>query len=226
MKKLLLIDNSVGDDYNAVAQLSASSFPIPCDTVNLYTGDPAPSLEGYTHLLSTGCTRSVCRPEPWMEVLEDLFRQALDRDMPLLGICFSHQLLAKVVAGPDYVRQRGAPELGWVEQELLQDDPLLGPKGTLWGFQYHFDEVCPLPPEKAELLVRSETCAVEAFRVKGKRAWGLQGHFEESVESGRAMLSHHPDLAPLVQNASAPRDGGIWPELLARFCALEPGALA
>ena len=187
MKKLLLIDNSVGDDYNAVAQLSASSFPIPCDTVNLYAGDPAPSLEGYTHLLSTGCTRSVCRPD---------------------------------------VRQRGAPELGWVEQELLQDDPLLGPKGTLWGFQYHFDEVCPLPPEKAELLVRSETCAVEAFRVKGKRAWGLQGHFEESVESGRAMLSHHPDLAPLVQNASAPRDGGIWPELLARFCALEPGALA
>lgn len=221
MKRLLLIDNSVGDGYDAVGQLPPSSFPIPCDTVNLYAGDPVPSLEGYTHLLSTGCTKSVCRPEPWMEALEDLFRQALARDLPLLGVCFSHQLLAKVVAGPEFVRQRETPELGWVEQELLRDDPLLGTKGErLWGFMSHFDEVLPLPPERAELLLRSETCVVEAFRVKGKRAWGLQGHFEETIDSGRALLARDARLSHLFQHGDDPRDSCIWPSLVERFCAL------
>lgn len=222
MKRLLLIDNSTGDGYNAIGQIPPARLPLPCDAVNLFAGDPVPSLEGYTHILSTGCPKGVHDAEPWMDDLSALFREALSCDLPLLAICFSHQLLAKTIAGAQYVRRRPSPELGWVRQELLEDDLLLGPKGSsLWGFAFHFDEVTPdLPKDKARILMRSDTCEVEAFRVVGKKAWGLQAHFEETIQSGLAMLDRNPSLAPFVQNRDTPKDSGVWNPLLERFCAL------
>lgn len=227
MKRLLLINNSVGDYYHADKRFPASGFPMPCDQVNLHAGDPPPRLEGYTHLIATGCTKSICTAEPWMEQLKALLRNALELDLNILAICFSHQMLAQVIAGDRYARRRRTPELGWVGQTVLQDDPLFGQKGSVhWGFVSHFDEVSSdLPTEKAQILLRSDFCAVEAFRVKGRNAWGIQGHFEESAESGQEMLEwqlkEDPDLAFYIQNRETPRDSGLWPELLKQFCNLD-----
>lgn len=227
MKRLLLIDNSIGDRYHAVERLPASGFPMPCDRINLYAGDPVPRLEGYTHLIATGCTKSICTPEPWMDGLKALLQAALERNLNILAICFSHQMLAQAAAGERYARRRAAPELGWVKQTVLRDDPLFGRKGTEhWGFVSHFDEVSPdLPEEKGQILLRSDFCEVEAFRVTGRNAWGVQGHFEEDIESGRRMLQwqieENPALAEYVQNGQAPKDSGLWAELLDRFCRLE-----
>lgn len=226
MKKLLFIDNSVGDHYDASKPFQPLHFPMPVDRVDLYAGDPRPCLDEYSHIISTGCTRSICSPEPWMEKLESLLAEAVERNIDLLTICFSHQMLAKVIAGDSFVRRRAEPELGWVKQTVLCDDELLGVKGTvLWGFVSHFDEVCPeLPLEKAVILLRSESCGVEAFRVNGKNAWGIQGHFEETIESGLQMLKSQTaedgSLARYIQNGSSPKDSGIWPDLLQRFFSL------
>lgn len=225
-KRMLLIDNSIGDYYDAKKPFSASGFPMPCDYVNLFAGEETPPLDRYTHIIATGCTKSCCAPEPWMQRLEAVFLEALERDCPLLAICFSHQMLAKVIAGAEYLRRREEPELGWAEQEVLCDDPLFGRKGDkLWGFVTHFDEVSPaLPKEKATILLRSAECAVEAFRVNGKNAWGVQGHFEETIESGKEMLksqiAEDASLAQAVQNGDTPQDSGFWPTLLERFCGL------
>ncbi len=226
MKRLLLIDNSIGDHYNAIGQMTF--FPIPFDTVNLYAGDPVPSLEGYTHLIATGCVKSVLDKEPWMVSLRALLQEALRRDICLLCVCFSHQLLGQVVGGDACARRRAAPELGWYAQTLLCDDPLLGKKGdVLYGLMSHYDEVTPdLPAGKATILLRSDTCEVEAFRVLGKNAWGLQGHFEETIESGQALLAydraHRPETVPYIQTDLMSKDSGLWPTLIQRFCALEP----
>lgn len=226
MKRMLLIDNSIGDYYDAKKPFPASGFPMPCDSVNLFAGEEAPPLDRYTHIIATGCTKSICTPEPWMETLETLLRDALDRDCSILAICFSHQMLAKIVAGAEYLRRRKTPELGWAEQEVLCDDILFGRKGDrLWGFVSHFDEVSPeLPADKATVLLRSEDCGVEAFRVNGKNAWGVQGHFEETVGSGtkilQSQIAEDASLARAVRNGDAPRDSGFWPTLLERFCGL------
>lgn len=226
MKRMLFIDNSIGDYYDAAKPFPASRFPMPCDYVNIFAGGELPSLDGYTHIIATGCTKSICVPEPWMEKLKALFLEAMERDCNLLTICFSHQMLAKAIAGEAYVRRREAPELGWVEQEVLCDDILFGKKGDkYWGFVSHFDEVSPeLPEEKATILLRSAECEVEAFRVNGKNAWGVQGHFEETIETGMAMLesqiAEDSTLAKMVRNGDAPKDSGFWPVLLERFCGL------
>ena len=227
MKRLLFVDNSVGDHYDASRPFPDSCFPMPFHRVNFFAGDPVPDLAEFTHIISTGCTRSVCQPEPWMEKLEDLLREALERDRSLLGICFSHQALAKVLGGAGCVRQRPAPEMGWVEQTVIRDDPLFGKDGDrLWGLEAHFDEVTTsLPPEKATIIMRSDTCQVEAFRVNGKNAWGVQGHFEETPENGKQMLetlaAEKPELRPYMQNLDSPRDSGYWQTLFRRFCDLD-----
>lgn len=226
MKRMLLIDNSIGDYYDAKKPFPASGFPMPCDSVNLFAGEETPPLDRYTHIIATGCTKSVCTPEPWMRRLEEVFLEALERDICLLAICFSHQTLAKAVAGAEYLRRRKTPELGWAEQEVLCNDPLFGKKGDrIWGFVSHFDEVSPeLPADKATVLLRSADCGVEAFRVNGKNAWGVQGHFEETVGSGtkilQSQIAEDTSLARAVRNGDAPRDSGFWPTLLERFCGL------
>lgn len=239
-KRMLLVDNSIGDYYDAIKPFPASDFPMPCDYVNLFAGEETPPLDRYTHIIATGCTKSICTPEPWMETLETLLRDALDRDCSILAICFSHQMLAKTVAGAEYLRRRESPELGWAEQEVLCDDPLFGKKGDrIWGFVSHFDEVSPeLPADKATVLLRSEDCGVEAFRVNGKNAWGVQGHFEETAESGMEMLRNQvvedaslartlfgdvPEgvgVKYMIWDRNAKKDSGFWPTLLERFCGL------
>ena len=225
-KRLLVIDNSVGDYYKPMNRLPGEDFSMEMDVVNYYRGESVQNLEPYTHIIATGCTKSICEIEPWMLKVADLFRSALELDLNLLTICFSHQLLARMAAGEAWVRRRREPEFGWVEQEVLEDDPIFGKRGDrIWGFVSHFDEVAAeIPKDKAVVVLRSHTCGVEAFRVRGKRAWGVQGHFEESPESGADMLrsicQEDSRLEKWIQNGGNPRDDGYWKVILKRFQAL------
>lgn len=227
MKRLLFVNNSPKDSSDQNQLFPDSAFPMPVDRVNLLTGDEVPDLSQYTHIIGSGCVQSVCAPEPWMEKLEALFREAMERNINLLGICFSHQMLAKVVGGAACVRPRPVIEIGWVEQTVLQDDPLLGKKGDrIWGMVGHYDEVTTaLPPEKTTILMNSPTCEVEAFRVNGKNAWGVQGHFEIGIEAAKklteTLAADDPKMLSVIQNADNPRDDGFWETLRSRFCALD-----
>ncbi len=227
MKRLLFINNSVGDYYDACRPFPDACFPMPFDRISLFAGDEIPDLGNYTHIIGTGCTRSVCDAEPWMEKLDALLREGLERNINILGICFSHQALGKVLGGADCVRRRPAPEMGWVEQTVLRDDPLFGKAGDrLWGLMAHFDEVTEaLPPEKATVILRTDSCRVAGFKVVGKNAWGVQGHYEETPEAAQKMLetqaAENPELRPLIQNLDSPRDSGYWQTLFSRFCALD-----
>jgi len=48
---------------------------------------------------------SVLDDTPWMERQMSLIREAIEKEIPLLGICFGHQLIARAVAG----KGRGIP---------------------------------------------------------------------------------------------------------------------
>jgi len=126
-----------------------------------------------------------------------LVRDAVRRDVPLLGVCFGHQLLAWAVAGDGAVRLRPKPEVGWLPIEVTSQDPLLQGLGDgFTTFVSHSDEV--VHREGLTVLARSVDCDVHAFRVGKKRAWGVQFHAEmgpeetESIVRSRAV--RHPGL--------------------------------
>ena len=85
----------------------------------------------------------------------DLIARCVERDVPVLGLCFGGQALAAVLGGT--VEVLDAPELGWHRIESAAPDVVAaGP----W-LQWHYDAF--RAPPGAEELARSPVCS-QAFR--------------------------------------------------------------
>jgi GMP synthase (glutamine-hydrolysing) len=113
----------------------------------------------------------------WLDPEKVFIREALSRDVPILGVCLGSQLLAEAAgAQPHRIPE---PEIGWYDIEITDAgaaDHVVGPLApSVELFEWHH-YVAPLPAGAVE-LARTPAC-VQAFRIEGKPAWGLQFHAE------------------------------------------------
>jgi GMP synthase-like glutamine amidotransferase len=104
---------------------------------------------------------------PWIEREKRLLERAAAADVPVLGICFGGQLLARVLGGTCF-RAEGS-EIGWLP--VRTHDPELVPEGP-W-FQWHFDTFTA--PEGATILAETDL-GPQAFVIG--RSLGVQFHPE------------------------------------------------
>jgi GMP synthase-like glutamine amidotransferase len=104
---------------------------------------------------------------PWIAREKKLLRAAADADVPVLGICFGGQLLARVLGGDSFRAEQS--EIGWLP--VRSSDPELVPEGP-W-FQWHFDSFTV--PEGATLLAESDA-GPQAYVIG--RSLGVQFHPE------------------------------------------------
>lgn len=149
------------------------------DERRLRAGDPLPELGEVDGILALGGEQSVrdidCDPVLTAEAA--LLREAVAREIPVLGVCLGGQLLAHALGGA--VRRLPRRMLTWTPLEPLPaaaGDPLLGalPPEAM-GLHWNEDGFDP-PPGAVELL-RRPGGTVEAFRA-GPCAWGVQFHAE------------------------------------------------
>jgi GMP synthase (glutamine-hydrolysing) len=154
--------------------------------------------------------------KPFVPRESRLMRRAVDRDVPILGLCFGGQMLARVLGGEVY---RGdEAEIGWLP--VRTTDAELVPEGP-W-FQWHFD-VIEAPPG-AEVVAETDL-GVQAF-VAG-RSLGLQFHpevtpeiMDEWVRAYRHELDAEgvdPDTLLEETNAAAAEHKRTSWQLLERF---------
>jgi len=124
---------------------------------------------------------------PFLPAVRSLLRQAVSDEVPTLGVCLGHQLLA-VANGGQIRRMPDGPEIGAqlvAKRTAAADDPLFAALPiTPDVLQWHFDEVHVLPPGAVQ-LASSPTCDQQAFRL-GRLAWGIQFHIETDAEIVRA----------------------------------------
>ncbi len=135
-------------------------------------GEVPPSFD-YDGVVVSGSRASVYADEPWIATLKEWVGDAIDRGLPVLGVCFGHQLVAAVLGGE--VAAMGEYEIGYREVEHAGDDRLFdGVPERFTVFTTHSDAVVELPPG-AERTAENEY-GVHAFR-KG-HAFGVQFHPE------------------------------------------------
>ena len=111
----------------------------------------------------------------------------LETNLPVLGLCYGHQLIAQITNGK--VEPAACKEYGVAY--VAVDKPVgvlkgLGEKEKVW--MSHGDTVFAMPLE-FEVLAHTENCPVAAFRHKEKPIYGLQWHPEViHTENGMRML--------------------------------------
>ena len=142
-------------------------------------GDARPELDGIGGVVVFGSTFNVehADEQPFIKETADLIREAVERRIPFLGVCFGGQLLAwaldaRVGEGP--VREIGFEPIHPTDDAVhdllfshLTDSDL--------AFQWHGDAFDL--PEGATLLATGDRVPNQAFRV-GELAWGTQFHCE------------------------------------------------
>ncbi len=113
----------------------------------------------------------------------------LEGDVPVLGICYGHQLIAKLLGGR--VR-RGRGEYGRTLVKIVEDDPLFegwGEEEYVW--MSHADYVAE-PPPGFKVLAVSENGYIAAMRHSEKPIYGVQFHPEvKHTPKGAAMLHNY-----------------------------------
>jgi GMP synthase-like glutamine amidotransferase len=109
--------------------------------------------------------------KPFVRRESTLMQRAVDEDVPVLGLCFGGQMLARVLGSENY--RSDEAEIGWLPVRTHDAD--LVPEGP-W-FQWHFD-VFTAPP--GARVVAETDLGVQAF-VAG-RSLGLQFHPEVTTQ--------------------------------------------
>ena len=168
------------------------------------SSQPAPDVRDVDAVMIFGGSMHVDQNDEhrWMDPEKVFIREALEGGTPILGVCLGSQLLAEAAGAKPH--RLSEPEIGWYDIEITDagtSDPVLGPLApSVELFEWHH-YAAPLPPGAVE-LARTPAC-VQAFRVDGKPAWGLQFHAEVTKENLFGWLDGW-DQAEAAQTAFDP----------------------
>ena len=157
--------------------------------VDVTAGQALPDVTEIAGVVISGSAAYVTDREDWSEATAAWLRQAVAAGLPVLGICYGHQLLAHALGGEVAFNPAGR-ESGTIALELHDSaaaDPLFaGLPAVVPAHATHLQTVL-VPPPGATVLARSARDNCQAFRI-GERAWGVQFHPEFATHHMRGYL--------------------------------------
>jgi GMP synthase (glutamine-hydrolysing) len=167
-----------GDFEDWFAEGMGVSDLLQIDVFRQQSLPPADNLAG---IVITGSSAMVSAREDWSERTAQWLRPAVQMGIPVLGVCYGHQLLTHTLGGRVGPNPLGR-QIGTITAQLMDisgDDPILGqlPR-TFFAQTSHSEVVLDLPPG----AVRLATSPLDDnFAIRfAENVWGVQFHPEFS----------------------------------------------
>lgn len=161
-----VLKDEMGDYPDMFARLLAG-HGFDFVTYRVVEGEFPASVTECEGWLITGSRHGAYEDHPWIPPLEEFIRHAYWAHVPIVGICFGHQIVAQAMGG----KVERYPE-GWAVGATDYD---FGDT-TLRLNAWHRDQVTEVPP-MAEVIASNDFCANAAL-LYGDRALTVQAHPE------------------------------------------------
>ncbi len=181
-----------GDFEHWIAQgLQTGQANPPIRVVDPREGQTLPELGQCAGIVVTGSHAMVTDRAPWSEATADWLAQAVAIEVPVLGICYGHQLLAHALGGEVANHPQGL-EVGVARVHTTPaaaHDPLLGHLPASFAAPVAHRQSVRRLPAGAVALAHNAFEGHHAFRV-GACAWGVQFHPEFGPDASAAYVDH------------------------------------
>lgn len=180
--------------------------------------EPLPDWDGLAGVVVTGSHAMVSDRAPWSERAAAWLRQGVAAEVPILGICYGHQLLAHATGGTVGYHPHGI-ELGSHGIDLhaaAQEDALFAHLPQHFAAQLVHSQSALALPAGAVVLASNGHEAHQAFRL-GRKAWGVQFHPEFSATAMQAYVQKLASAASKQPADIAVQETPYAASLLPRF---------
>lgn len=163
---------------------------IPYEIVRIDLGETvSPETDTISGLIFMGGPMSVNDPLAWITDEIKLIKNAIKKQIPVLGICLGSQLMAKAMGAKVYPGEAGCMEIGWGDIECVTHTPWTDDlPQTMTVFHWH-GETFDLPTGAIRLF-SNERYANQGFALGPHLA--LQFHVEMMKETVHEWLQRNP----------------------------------
>ncbi|PAY07493.1 glutamine amidotransferase [Bradyrhizobium sp. UFLA03-84] len=190
-------------------RMVANSDPsVTCDVVSVAKGETLPDPANLDAILITGSAAGVYDDVAWIAPLEAFVRTAHDRHVPMVGICFGHQLIAQALGGTVRKSDKGWG-IGRHIYQLAPDNGLLEGE-TIAVAASHQDQVIT-PPASARTIMSSAFTPHAGLLYANGTTLSVQPHPEFTADYADALCDLRRGLAPdaVVDTAKASLAGPL-----------------
>ena len=200
--------------------------PDDVQVVNAEHQHPLPEIREAKGVVIAGSHAMVTQNLDWSMKIEAWIPKLIQAEIPLLGICYGHQLIARAMGGEVDFHPNGL-EIGTTDIECLnsgENDPLFRDLPQVFKAHVSHSQTVTKLPESAVVIAKNSFEPHHAFRI-GRAAWGVQFHPEYDTaiikaclkNMGQAVEASGQDLDLLLDRVE---DTPVASKVLSRFGAL------
>ncbi len=181
-----------------------------CTVVRVHEGEPLPRARSFGGVILTGSPSSVRDETPWMSALGRWALEAAEQHVPVLGVCFGHQILGEALGGRVEKNPSGY-EGGTVQVELTPEgraDPLFAGLPAVLEVQATHGDALVRPPRATRLAGNAGT-EWQAFSA-GPFLRAVQFHPELRESTLAALLEARGRQRPVRPSVHGTRVLANW----------------
>ena len=200
-------------DYDALFRDLLANYGFEFVTYAVLDGEFPTSAEDADAWLITGSRHGVYEDHDWIPPLEDLIRKIDAQRVPLVGVCFGHQIIAQALGGK-VEKFQGGWSIGATEYDSGGTPLVLN--------AWHQDQIVKRP-DSAKVAASSDFCE-NAVLTYGDHIWTVQAHPEFTADFIDALIRTRgrgvvPDalLDAATDRLSTPTDDSLIAKEIAAF---------